>query len=53
MDNNWSDFFINEGFTMFLQRKIEKKAYEEDLSKLGTKLMYNELSNDIVKLGDL
>ena len=50
--DNWSDFWLNEGFTMFLERKIVEKAYDEDLAKLDAMFMYNELSNDIVKFGE-
>ena len=50
--DNWSDFWLNEGFTMFLQRKIIEKAYDLDMAKLDAMFMYNELSNDIVKFGE-
>ena len=50
--DNWSDFWLNEGFTMFLQRKIIEKVYDEDMAKLDAMLLYNELCNDIVKFGE-
>ena len=50
--DNWSDFWLNEGFTMFLQRKITEKVYDEDMAKLDAMLLYNELCNDIVKFGE-
>ena len=50
--DNWSDFWLNEGFTMFLQRKIMEKTYDLDMSKLDSMLLYNEMSNDIIKFGE-
>ena len=50
--DNWSDFWLNEGFTMFLQRKIMEKAIDLDMAKLDAMLLYNELCNDIVKFGE-
>ena len=50
--DNWSDFWLNEGFTMFLQRKITEKVYDEDMAKLDAMLLYNEMSNDILKFGE-
>jgi len=50
--DNWSDFWLNEGFTMFLQRKIMEKTYDLDMAKLDAMLLYNEMCNDIVKFGE-
>ena len=50
--DNWSDFWLNEGFTMFLQRKIMEKTYDLDMSKLDSMFLYNEMSNDIIKFGE-
>ena len=50
--NSWSDFWLNEGFTMFLQRKIMEKAYDLDLAKIDAKFNLNELYNDIIKYGE-
>ena len=50
--DNWSDFWLNEGFTKFLERKIIGKIYDEDLAKLDAMFMYNELSNEIIKFGE-
>ena len=50
--DNWSDFWLNEGFTMFLQRKITEKVYDEDMAKLDAMLLYNEMCNDILKFGE-
>ena len=50
--DNWSDFWLNEGFTMFLQRKIMEKVYDSDMAKLDAMLLYNSLCDDIVKFGE-
>ena len=50
--NNWSDFWLNEGFTMFLQRKIMERAFSLDLAKLDAMVLYSELSADIITFGE-
>ena len=50
--NNWSDFWLNEGFTMFLERKIMESVYGSDMSKLDAQVLYSELSADIISFGE-
>jgi len=50
--DNWSDFWLNEGFTMFLERKIVERTYDVDMAKLDAMFSYNELCNDIIKFGE-
>ena len=50
--DNWSDFFLNEGFTMFIQRKIMEKTNDLDLAKLDAMVMYNTLVDDIKRFGE-
>jgi len=50
--DNWSDFWLNEGFTMFLQRKITEKTDDLDLAKLDAMVLYNTLSEDIQRFGE-
>ena len=49
---SWNDFWLNEGFTVYFERRImaeiEDKAYAELLAYLG----YIELLKDIEKLGE-
>ena len=50
--DNWSDFWLNEGFTMFIQRKIMEKTDDLDLAKLDSMVMYNTLVQDIKLFGE-
>ena len=50
--DNWEDFWLNEGFTMFLQRKIMERAFSSDLAKLDAMVLYSELSADIISFGE-
>ena len=50
--DSWSDFWLNEGFTMFLQRKIIEKHIDSDIAKLDAQFSYNTLVEDIIKFGE-
>ena len=50
--SSWSDFWLNEGFTMFLQRKIMEKTNDLDLAKLDALVLYNTLVEDILRYGE-
>ena len=50
--DNWSDFWLNEGFTMFLQRKIMEKTDDIDLAKLDSMVLYNTMVEDIKRFGE-
>ena len=50
--DNWGDFWLNEGFTMFLQRKIMEKTDDLDLAKLDAMVMYNTMVDDIKRFGE-
>ena len=50
--DNWSDFWLNEGFTMFLQRKIIEKHIDADMAKLDAMFSYNNMADDIIKFGE-
>ena len=49
--DSWSDFWLNEGFTMFLQRKVIEQARDLDLAKLDAKYYYNIMATDIQSFG--
>ena len=50
--DNWSDFWLNEGFTMFLERKIMEKSIDLDMAKLDAMLLYNTMIDDIMSFGE-
>ena len=50
--DNWADFWLNEGFTMFIQRKIMEKTDDLDLAKLDAMVMYDTLVDDIKRFGE-
>jgi leukotriene-A4 hydrolase len=50
--DNWSDFWLNEGFTTFIQFKILEKETDLDLSKLESMVLESELSADIISFGE-
>ena len=48
----WNDFWLNEGFTMFIQRKIIEKAYNNsDMAKLDAMFSYHTMVEDINSMG--
>jgi len=48
----WNDFWLNEGFTMFIQRKIIEKYYNNsDMAKLDAMFNYHTMVEDINSMG--
>ena len=50
--NQWSDFWINEGYTMFLQRKIFEKLYNKDRALISAQSGLKTLAEDIRSIGE-
>ena len=50
--DSWPNFWLNEGFTMFLERKIVEYAFDLDTAKLDAMVLYSELSADIITYGE-
>ena len=49
---NWVDFWLNEGFTVFLERKILEIVYGEDIALLGASIGDKDLREDIKQFGE-
>ncbi|TMW68584.1 hypothetical protein Poli38472_006052 [Pythium oligandrum] len=49
---SWSDFFLNEGFTMYAERRIIEKAHGRPLMNLTAKIGEALLRNEISALGE-
>ena len=48
---DWRNFWLNEGFTVFLERKIIELVYGEDTSKLQAQVGYAGYSVDVETFG--
>jgi leukotriene-A4 hydrolase len=51
-NENWADFWLNEGFTMFIQRKIIQYFQDLDMAKLDAMVGLSELRDDIISFGE-
>ena len=49
--SSWSDFWLNEGFTMFLQRKIDEEMFNIDVAKVSAQIGYFTLQEKIATFG--
>ena len=47
----WTDFWLNEGFTMFLQRKIDEEMFGVDVAKVSSQIGYFTLKETIATFG--
>jgi hypothetical protein len=48
----WEDFWINEGHTVYLERRIMEKLYGKEYADMLALLGYQDLENTIADLGD-
>ncbi|KAJ9471972.1 Leukotriene A-4 hydrolase-like protein [Diplonema papillatum] len=48
----WEDFYLNEGFTMFLERKILRRMYGEDTFQFSAVMGWNALKNSVELFGE-
>jgi leukotriene-A4 hydrolase len=49
--NNWEDFFLNEGFTVFFERHVSAMLYDQDFAKVEALLGNTSLYNAIETIG--
>ena len=50
-NKNWKNFWVNEGFTIFMERKLDSALLGEDMENLEAIVGNNELIADIKLLG--
>ena len=50
-NKNWKNFWVNEGFTIFMERKLDSSLLGEDMENLEAIVGNNELIDDINILG--
>eukprot|EP00127_Corallochytrium_limacisporum_P001688 Clim_evm25s77 gene=Clim_evmTU25s77 len=48
----WSDFWLNEGFTVFIERRICSKLYGFELSELDAYVGWCDMRDDIKRYGE-
>ena len=51
-NKNWKNFWVNEGFTVFLERKLDSILFGEDMENLEAIVGYNSLIADIKLIGE-
>lgn len=47
---SWRDFWLNEGFTVYLERRIVEDLYGRDLAEMEAVLGFEKLEEDLAKL---
>ncbi len=48
----WSDFWLNEGFTTYLERRIDEDVYGEDFARMEAVLGRQDLEDEFARLED-
>lgn len=48
----WNDFWLNEGFTVYFERRIIESLYGKDEAQMQEVLGYNSLKETIAEMGD-
>ncbi|MFC5283470.1 M1 family metallopeptidase [Pedobacter alpinus] len=48
----WNDFWLNEGFTVYFERRIVESLYGKDEAQMQEVLGYNSLKETIAEMGD-
>ena len=51
-NENWANFWLNEGFTVFLERKIIENFHDLDMAKLNAMIEFSQLRDDIYSFGE-
>ncbi|MEO6167101.1 MAG: M1 family metallopeptidase [Chitinophagales bacterium] len=48
----WNDFWLNEGFTVYFERRIDEQLYGKDFSDMEWSLGMNDLQEELTDFGD-
>jgi leukotriene A-4 hydrolase/aminopeptidase len=48
----WNDFWLNEGFTVYFERRIMEELYDKDYADMLALLGYQDLLADVEELGE-
>jgi leukotriene A-4 hydrolase/aminopeptidase len=51
-NSTWDDFWLNEGFTVYFERRIMEEIYGRELSEMQAALALGELKNSIKTFGE-
>lgn len=51
-NSNWNDFWLNEGFTVYFERRIMESIYGAEYAEMLAALGYKDLLSTIQELGD-
>ena len=51
-NKNWGNFWVNEGFTKFMERKLDKTLFGEDMAQLESIVGNNSLMSAIKMIGE-
>src|SRR5205823_168473 len=49
---NWNDFWLNEGFTVYFERRIMEAMYGKDYADMLALLGYQDLKETVEELGE-
>ncbi len=49
-NHTWSDFWLNEGFTVYFEDRIMEEIYGRDYADMMAKLSFGDLQNTVVKM---
>ena len=47
----WNDFWMNEGFTMYFERRLTEKVYGKDFAQMEASLGYQDWMEELKKIG--
>lgn len=49
---SWEDFWVNEGFTTYFERRIMERLYGRDVSEMHALLGLDDMREELAELGD-